>query len=568
MSNRAADRAGSASRPGARYTPLVSAVLLIGSLGSAHDNSNALLPVLVLAGIAVTCLPLAWSYPRAALPIAGAAVGIYFALNLPNGPLFVILPGVAFIAARQVPWPRLWPLVGLPLLLFFAGLTLRVLLHDGAGFVTTWQAIGVTALTLGAMLAGARLTERQELRSEQAKRSATEEQLRMAQGLHDGVGHGLAVIAMHAQVALHVLDKTSVPAADDARLRQSLEAIRSSSQDSLTALRRELAVMSSGAAARAPAPGLSDLRPLLDRVRSGGLIVDLPSDVPLASEVPDEVGRVVYAVVQESLTNVLRHAQAQRAIVTFRNSGGRLTVTIADDGVGRANPAGPLGSLGLAGPAGSGKLAGLAEAVGPAGLAEAVGPAGLAEAVGPAGLAEEVGPAGLTGLASSPGLAETAASASSAGLLSASAGSPTSTGSAGPTGPPGSAVSASPAGLAGSVGSAGIAGSVGPAELGSSADSAGLAGAVGSAGVAGSAGSAEPVASVGSGGRPEVGLGVPAAAGSGGLGIAGLRNRVEKLGGHLETPAVPRGFVLSATLPVATVSPARGEPAQRDRGAR
>jgi signal transduction histidine kinase len=319
-------------------TPLISVVLLVGSLGSAHNAPRGVLPVLLLAGIAVACLPLAWSRPRLALPLAGAAVATFFALDLPNGPLFVVLPGVAFIAARQVPWAQLWPLVCLPLLMLFVGLALRVQLHDVAGFVTVWQAIGVTALALGATLAGARLTERQELRAEQARRSATEEQLRMAQGLHDGVGHGLAVIAMHAQVALHVLDKTPIPGEAEARLRQSLDAIRASSQDSLTALRRELAVMNSGAAARAPAPGVGDLRPLLERVRSGGLVVELPSDLPSTSEVTDAVGQVVYAVVQESLTNVLRHAQAQRAIVTFRNSGGRLTVTIADDGVGRPNP--------------------------------------------------------------------------------------------------------------------------------------------------------------------------------------------------------------------------------------
>nr|WP_246573184.1 response regulator [Kineosporia corallincola] len=145
----------------------------------------------------------------------------------------------------------------------------------------------------------------------------------MAQGLHDGVGHGLAVIALHAQVALHVLERSPVPAEDAERLRRSLDAIRASSQESLTALRRELAAINSGTASRAPAPGPAELGPLLERVRSGGLVVEVPSGLP--SGIPEEPGQVVYAVVQESLTNVLRHARARRATVSFRSSGGHLT---------------------------------------------------------------------------------------------------------------------------------------------------------------------------------------------------------------------------------------------------
>ena len=333
---------------GSWYTPLVAALLFIGSIGSAHDDGGQMLPVVVLAGVATLSLPAAWWHPRPALLIAGTAVGSYFALGLPNGPLFAVVPMVAFIAAQRLRWPALRPAVLPALIVVTAGLVLRATLHEAPGHVTAWQTLGLIALTLGGILAGLRLNERKDLREEQARRSATEEQLRMAQGLHDGVGHGLAVIAMHAQVAMHVLDKTTLPAEDDQRLRQSLDAIRSSSQDSLAALRRELAVMNSDSAVRAPAPGLADVRPLLDRVRSGGLAVELPSDVPQQSEVPSEVGQVVYAVIQESLTNVLRHAQAQRAVVTFRLSGGRLTVTVADDGVGPAAASSPLG-MGIAG---------------------------------------------------------------------------------------------------------------------------------------------------------------------------------------------------------------------------
>ena len=105
----------------------------------------------------------------------------------------------------------------------------------------------------------------------------------MAQDLHDGVGHGLAVIAMQAGVALHVLDR------DPAKARASLEAIRDTSRESLEALRSELAVMSGGAPRR-PASGLAELPALLDRVRAAGLRVEVAG---MPGEVSEMVGRGV-----------------------------------------------------------------------------------------------------------------------------------------------------------------------------------------------------------------------------------------------------------------------------------
>jgi signal transduction histidine kinase len=154
----------------------------------------------------------------------------------------------------------------------------------------------------------------------------------MAQDLHDGVGHGLAVIAMQAGAALHVLDS------DPARARASLEAIRATSKESLDALRAELVEMSGGTvgatAPRRPAPGLDDVAGLVDRVRAAGLRVDV---VGSAGTAPTRVGEAVHGVVQEALTNVLRHARASRATVSFdRALDAVLVVTVTDDGQGAA----------------------------------------------------------------------------------------------------------------------------------------------------------------------------------------------------------------------------------------
>nr|WP_246401341.1 sensor histidine kinase [Jiangella mangrovi] len=159
----------------------------------------------------------------------------------------------------------------------------------------------------------------------------------MAQELHDSVGHGLAVIAMQAGVALHVLER------NPEKVRAALEAIRDTSKSSLDGLRAELQVLRSpvtDAAPRRPVAGLSEVGVLLDRIRAGG--VEVTADLSGADgDLPPDVDVAAYRIVQESLTNVLRHAAATRAEVRIRRSDGELLLDVSDDGVGarpRAEP--------------------------------------------------------------------------------------------------------------------------------------------------------------------------------------------------------------------------------------
>ena len=132
-----------------------------------------------------------------------------------------------------------------------------------AGAVSGCRA-AVAAATVGSLPRAAR-----RRRAERARRAATEEQLRMAQDLHDGVGHGLAVIAMQAGVALHVLDR------DPARARRRWRRSGTRAPEALDALRAELVHAAAGPAAppRTPRRGLADLAGLVERVaprRVGG----------------------------------------------------------------------------------------------------------------------------------------------------------------------------------------------------------------------------------------------------------------------------------------------------------
>ena len=309
-------------------------VLAITVLGTVHRGEegpyaapNAWAGLLAVLAV----VPLSWRErrPELAVVVNAAAVTAYFVWSpaFPDGPIYlsVFLATFALVSRRQ---PRAWlPYAATALVVIAAALLVREARVDATSSLgTAARLIWFGMVDSGAAAAAVALRSRRETRSEQVRRTATEEQLRMAQDLHDGVGHGLAVIAMQAGVALHVLDQ------DPAAARRSLEAIRDTSRESLEALRAELLRLSptqTGAAPRTPRNGLGDLEVLADRVRAGGVQVVLDVDRVAASPEADAVG---YVVVQEALTNVLRHAGATTAWVRVRRSGPDLEIVVRDDG--------------------------------------------------------------------------------------------------------------------------------------------------------------------------------------------------------------------------------------------
>jgi signal transduction histidine kinase len=174
-----------------------------------------------------------------------------------------------------------------------------------------------------------RLDALESQREEAALRAAADERLRIAQELHDIVAHSLGVIAVQAGVGLHVIDT------DPAEAKRSFESISHASRSSLAEIRRLLGVVRSGQAGAAyiPAPGLSDLPQLADDVGTAGLPVDLDVGVDAAG-LPRSVELAAFRIVQESLTNCLRHAGAHRATVRLWCERGGLVVEVSDDGSG------------------------------------------------------------------------------------------------------------------------------------------------------------------------------------------------------------------------------------------
>jgi len=189
-----------------------------------------------------------------------------------------------------------------------------------------------------------RAIEAELTRDEEAARRVDEERLRIARELHDVTAHSLSIIAVQSGAAAHVIDT------DPAEARRSLEAIRRTSKGALDELRAMLGVLRSpdeGDVPLAPAPGLARLSELAAPMKDAGIDASLDVDLEL-SDVPALVDASAYRIVQEALTNVVRHAGPCTVSVSVRRDGDDLRIEVTDDGRASRAPASNPGH-GLAG---------------------------------------------------------------------------------------------------------------------------------------------------------------------------------------------------------------------------
>jgi len=300
--------------------------------------------VTVLGGLALT-LPLAWRRraPLAVVVTYGAVAALQSALG---GGIFdgepplvaaLVTGAIAFYSLGAHAGERA-ALTGLALGVL--GLWTTVVVSDHNDLASYLFSAGLVALSpwLAGRTSRARMLRAEALERERegrARNAVSEERQRIARELHDVVAHGLVVMVVQAQGARRILDQ------DPERARAALQAIEHTGQTALAEMRRSLGVLREERAPAdlAPQPTLHDLDELLAEMGRAGLVVDLRIEGEPRALV-EGVDRSAYRIVQEALTNTVKHAGLVPTRVTVSYGSDELRLEIADEGPGAPPGAG------------------------------------------------------------------------------------------------------------------------------------------------------------------------------------------------------------------------------------
>lgn len=293
----------------------------------------------------------------------GAVVVLYLLRAYPYGPVFLLLfvAVLALVVAghRIGAWAgTLTGFFGYCTLTWFIGVPAElrgtgdrlfpVERPTAAGAVIGLLAV-LVALTGSELvrISAERAAEAESRRRERERRRASEERLRIARELHDVLAHNISMINVQAGVALHLIDERPEQA------RTALAAIKTASKEALAEMRQVIGVLrqQGETAPRSPAAGLDRLPELLDRARAAGLTVHAEVDLPEPGALPAGTGLAAFRIVQESLTNVARHAGPGPVTVWVRVSCDErgVSVRVDDDGRGAALLPEDSGGSGLTG---------------------------------------------------------------------------------------------------------------------------------------------------------------------------------------------------------------------------
>lgn len=337
----------------ARIAPPVGDALVAGAFVAATIAesvfSDTTRPPVVHALISVPAMAaLAW---RRRWPIAVAVVvfGSILATN-PEGQFSTVLALVlvSFTLGAELDPPRSYAGLAVVAVPFLAVMAFEGLEPSDVAAAIVFLG-GPFAVGLGVRRRSARLAEVVERsermeheQQEQAAAAVAEERARIARELHDIVSHSISVVAIQTQAVRRRLGS------DHEREARDLAAVETTARQALAEMRRLFGVLRSDgdSPSLAPQPGLGELDRLVEQMRSAGLRVDLRVEGERV-ELPPGVDLAAYRIVQEGLTNALRHARADRACVRPSYGDTTLAVTVDDDGRGPQEGAGGHGLVGV-----------------------------------------------------------------------------------------------------------------------------------------------------------------------------------------------------------------------------
>ena len=311
-------------------------------LGGSHDQPADI----VLALVASAPVALRRPLPVPTFAISMAAVATLLALGRSPLPLSPVLALAGYMVAARA--SRRW---SVPALVFAEVALLGALAASGAPNNLGSQAAEAVLLLAVAWFVGHSVSARRAYLAEQAERergdaaqkaslAVRDERVRIARELHDIIAHSLAVITVQAGAGRRLMAKRPEQAA---AALESIEAAGRSAQDELRVVLGLLHDEAAGPAALGPAPGLADLGQLVETVRAAGTPVELHT-LGTDRQLSAALALSVYRVVQEALTNVVKHAPGASATVDVSISALEVNIGVADDG----GPGSEGPSMGLA----------------------------------------------------------------------------------------------------------------------------------------------------------------------------------------------------------------------------
>ncbi|WP_107122221.1 sensor histidine kinase [Streptomyces sp. DSM 15324] len=336
-----------------RSTLLLTVFVLAGSVFAAHvqQGERAGLDLFARVLLLAACALLLWRRRHPVAVVFGTAVvvALYLGAGYPYGPVFFTVAVACFSAVvaghRRAAWTALGLLSAVHLLVAYWLYRWLPPSGDrsaslGQEFVVTGWVVAIVAVAELARARREQWSRERAERAQAARRRADEERLRIARELHDVLAHSLSVINVQAGVGLALLD------ADPDQARTALTTIKSASKEALGEVRQVLDTLRApGDAPRAPAPGLDRLPELVEQAAHTGLTVEVTGEPPRLSPGTD---LAAFRILQEALTNVVRHSGSRHARVRLDEDGTTLRLRIDDDGPATGADAGG-GGKGLAG---------------------------------------------------------------------------------------------------------------------------------------------------------------------------------------------------------------------------